>query len=175
MITNVRSLTPTKIDELQEFLNRKDISIAFITETWLRPAIVDSVIDIPGYTVLRKDRISDNHGGVCLYLRNDYSMCTELRNLTCCSNHEFLWVKLRPKRLPRDYSGLIIAVVYHPHWSEFKNNLMRDHLFQSLRIAESNYPNCALIVAGDFNRVDVTSIKRHFNLYQIVKRQKEKT
>ena len=174
MITNVKSLTP-KIDEVQEFLNRNDISIAFITETWLRPAIVDSVIDIPGYTVLRKDRISDNHGGVCLYLRNDYSMCTELRNLTCCSNHEFLWVKLRPKRLPRDYSGLIIAVVYHPHWSDFETNRMRDHLFQSLRIAESNYPNRALILAGDFSRLDVTSIKRHFNLHQIVKRQKEKT
>ena len=74
MITNVRSLT-TKIDEVQEFLNRNDISIAFITETWLRPAIVDSVIDIPGYTVLRKDRISDNHDGVCLYLRNEFIVC----------------------------------------------------------------------------------------------------
>ena len=51
---------------------------------------------------------------------------------------------------------------------------MRDHLFQSLRIAESNYPNCALIVAGDFNRLDVTSMKRHFNLHQIVKKAKRK-
>ena len=135
---------------------------------------MDSVIDIPGYTVLRKDRISDNHGGVCLYLRNDYSMCTELQNLACCSNHEILWLKLRPKHLPRDYSGLIIAVVYHPHLFEFKNSLMRDHLFQSLRIAESNYPNCALILAGDLNRLDVTSIKRHFNLYQVVKKAKRK-
>ena len=173
MITNVRSLTP-KIDEVQEFLNRNDISIAFITETWLRPAIVDSVIDIPGYTVLRKDRKSDNHGGVCLYLRNDYSMYTELRDLICCCDHEILWVNLRPKRLPRGYSGLIIAVVYHPHWSESENDLMRDHLFQSLRIAESKYPNCALIVAGDFNRLDVTSIKRHFNLHQIVKKATRK-
>ena len=48
---------------------------------------------------------------------------------------------------------------------------MHDHLFQSLRIAESNYPKCALIVAGDFNRLDVTSIKRHFNLHQIVKKE----
>ena len=50
MITNVRSLVH-KIDEVQEFLNRNDISIAFITETWLRPHIVDSVIDIPGCTL----------------------------------------------------------------------------------------------------------------------------
>jgi hypothetical protein len=68
MITNVRSLTP-KIEEVQEFLNRNDITMAFITETWLKPTIMDSVISIPGYTVLRKDRASDNHGGhvfICL-------------------------------------------------------------------------------------------------------------
>ncbi len=93
MITNVRSLTP-KIDEVQEFLNRNDISIAFITETWLKPAIMDFVINIPGYTVLRQDRTLDNHSGVCLYFRNDYPMYTELGDLTCCSDHEILWVKL---------------------------------------------------------------------------------
>ena len=42
---------------------------------------------------------------------------------------------------------------------------MRNHLFQSLGIAESKYPNCAL---SDVNHLDVTSIKRHFNLHQIV-------
>ena len=101
-------------------------------------------------------------------------MHTELRNLTCCGDDEILWVKLRPKRLPRGFSGLIIAVVYHPHWSESENDLMRYHLFQSLRIAESKYHNCALIVAGDFNRLDVASIKRHFNSHQIVKKATRK-
>jgi hypothetical protein len=46
-----------------------------------------------------------------------------------------------------------------PHWSQTENVLMRDDWFQSLTIAESKYPNCAFIVAGDFNRLDVTSIK----------------
>ena len=135
---------------------------------------MDSVINIPGYTVLRKDRASDNHGGVCLYIRNDYLMYTELRDLACCSDHEILWVQLRPTRLPRGFSSVIVAVIYHPHWSGTENDLMRDHLFQSLAIAESKYPNCAFIVAGDFNRLDVTSIKRHFNLKQIVKKATRK-
>ena len=47
---------------------------------------------------------------------------------------------------------------------------MRDHLFQSLALVESKYPNSALIVAGDFNRLDITSIKKHFCLKQIVKK-----
>ena len=173
MITNVRSLTP-KIEEVQEFVNRNDITMAFITEPWLKPTIMDSVINIPGYTVLRKDRASDNHGVVCLYIRNDYLMYTELRDLACCSDHEILWVQLLPKRLPRGFSSLIVAVVYHPHWSGTENDPMRDHLFQSLAIAESKYPNCAFIVAGDFNPLDVTSIKRHFNMQQIVKKTTRK-
>jgi hypothetical protein len=45
MITNVRSFTP-KI-EVQEFLNRNDITMAFITEIWLKRTIMDSVINIP--------------------------------------------------------------------------------------------------------------------------------
>ena len=51
---------------------------------------------------------------------------------------------------------------------------MRDHLFQSLLLAESRFPNCALIVAGDFNRLDVKSIQRHFRLKQIVKKPTRK-
>ena len=51
---------------------------------------------------------------------------------------------------------------------------MRDHLFQSLLLAESRFPNCALIVAGDFNRLDVKSIQRQFRLKQIVKKPTRK-
>ncbi len=45
MVTNVRSLV-RKIEEVQEFLNRNQISIAFVTETWLQPTITDSVVNI---------------------------------------------------------------------------------------------------------------------------------
>ena len=47
---------------------------------------------------------------------------------------------------------------------------MLDHLFQSLPVAESRYPFSILIVADDFNRLDVRSITKHFRLKQIVKK-----
>ena len=47
--------------------------------------------------------------------------------------------------------------------------IIREHLFNSLAVAESIYPNCTLIIAGDFNRLDATRLKRHFHLKQIVK------
>ena len=51
---------------------------------------------------------------------------------------------------------------------------MRYHLFQSFLLAESHFPNCALIVAGDFNRLDVKLIQRHFRLKQKVKKPTRK-
>ena len=58
--------------------------------------------------------------------------------------HIFLWLQLRPARL----LCLIVAVVYHPPGAD--DNSIRDHLFHSLVLAESKFPNCGIYVAGDF-------------------------
>ena len=60
-----------RVKEVCELVLRNNVSLAFITETWLHSSIAASVIDIPGYSVLRRDRLSDHHGGVCLYKRLD--------------------------------------------------------------------------------------------------------
>lgn len=145
-----------------------------MTETWLKSTILDSVIHIPGYSIIRRDRRVEDHGGVCLYLKDGCFKYKQLDELSCCPDHKVLWVKLQPHRLPRGFSSLIVAVVYHPHWTTPECNLLREHLFSSLSRAESRYPNCALIIGGDFNRLDVASIKRHFRLKQIVKKPTRK-
>ena len=61
------------------------------------------------------------------------------------------------------------SCVYHQHWSAAENEFMQEHLFQSLQLVESGFPDCALIVAGDFNRLDRKPIERHFSLKQTVK------
>lgn len=114
MVSDVMSLVP-KIDEIQEFLLRTKINLAVITETWLKDSVVDSVVDIPGYTIVRKDtRIVNSHGGVCLYIRDNILKYKLPEELNCCADHEILWVQLKADRLPRACSCLIAAVVYHP-------------------------------------------------------------
>ena len=165
-------------DFVQEFLLRTllrtQVDLAFITETRLKTTIANIVLDIPGYSIIRRDRMSNDHGGVCLYVKENGSRFKQLQELSCCDDHEVLWVQLRPNRLPRGFSSLIVAVVYHPHWAETENSSMREHLFRSLSLAESKFPNCALIVAGDFNRLDIKSLKKHFRLKQIVKKPTRK-
>ena len=167
------SLAP-KIVEVEEFIVRNKVSMAFITETWLKSTVVDSVVGISGYSIIRRDRSSEEHGGVCLYIMDGCFKVKLLSDISCCADHEVLWVQLQPTRLARGFSSIIAAVVYHPHWTVPENNSMRDHLFQSLALIESKYPNSTLIVAGDFNRLDIASIKRHFRLKQIVKKPTRK-
>ncbi len=76
--------------------------------------------------------------------------------------------------LSRGFSSLIVAVIYHPHWTTGENDYMREHLFQSLVRAKSTYLNCAIIIAGDFNRLNTSTIKKHFRLKQIVKKPTRK-
>ena len=49
------SLAP-KIDEVREFVLRKEVDLVFITETWLKECMSDGVIDIPDFSVVRHDR-----------------------------------------------------------------------------------------------------------------------
>ena len=62
MLTNVMSLAP-KIDDVREFIIRNDIDIALITEAWLKESVSDTVVDIPEFILLRRDRKLGNRGG----------------------------------------------------------------------------------------------------------------
>ena len=136
MLSNTMSLAP-KLVEIQEFLLRKRVDIGLITETWLNDNISDSFAHIDGYNLHRKDRLIKQHGGVCIYLR-DGIMYEVPENLNCCQDHEIFWLKLNPKRLPRGYSCLIVAVVYHLPGAD--SQLITNHLFQSLSAAEPTFP-----------------------------------
>lgn len=165
MLSNTMSLVP-KLDEVQEFLLKNNVDIGFITETWLKDRIFDSVVNIQGYTIYRKDRSIQEHGGVCIYIK-DHIKHEIPNNLQCCDEHEIFWIKLHPTRRPRRFSCIIAAVVYPPPASDIQS--ISNHLFQSLSAAESMFPNCGLIVAGDFNRLNTSSLQRHFKLKQLVK------
>ena len=42
-----------------------------LCETFLYEGILDSVVQIPGFIIVRSDRVSRPGGGVCLYLRKN--------------------------------------------------------------------------------------------------------
>ena len=83
------------------------------------------------------------------------------------SSFESLWIYLRPNRLPRGFSSLIIGIIYHP--PEDDDASFTEHLISSLDTALNKYPNAGIMLVGDFNRLNYRVIGNHFNLRQTVK------
>ena len=148
LLSNTMSLTP-KIDEVAFVMKQNHCDIAAITETWLKETIPDVSVNIEGYQLLRRDRKHKEHGGVCLYVINHI----QCKILACPYNEdrEVPWALLRPKRLPRGYSSIIVGVLYHP--PDANNNEMLQYLRTSMEYFEANYMNCGIILLGDFKFV----------------------
>ena len=157
LLSNVQSLAP-KIDEIQHCINNANLDLACLTETWLKEHIQDTVVAINGYNLIRLDRRSTDHGGVCMYIKNSikYSVL------------QVLWVKIQPTRLPRGISTIVVGVLYHPPCAD--NASMLNYLIEKLTSIESQYTNCGVIVLGDFNHLRhvINKVNHIFNLKQIV-------
>ena len=89
LLSNVMSLVP-KIDEVRVVTNSMSPDFISIKETWLQGHVDSNVVELNGYVLVRKDRHSGIHGGICMYLKNNI-----------------------PTRLPRGVYS-VIGTVYHP-------------------------------------------------------------
>ena len=66
-----------KLDELRFLLNKIDLDILCISETWLSQITSDNLVSIDGYTLFRRDRADGRRGGgACIYAKNTLS-CIE--------------------------------------------------------------------------------------------------
>ena len=85
------SLAP-KIDELRQFAKNHEPIIMCFTEAWLKDTVDSNAISIEHYSLVRKDRIRAQHGGVCIYVR-DYIPVTVISEYDS-DDVEILWCKL---------------------------------------------------------------------------------
>ena len=149
LLLNTMSLVP-KINEIAHTMNSVDTEIALFTETWLSGSVPDEPINISDYQVFRRDHVGWQHGGVCLYVKSSIQ-CSILSDFSHL-NHEVLWADLRLRHLPRGFSNIIVIVGVVYQYPDADDSAMRDYLVSSLVSLEATYPNCAFILAGDFNR-----------------------
>jgi exonuclease III len=157
------SLAP-KIDELREVSKQIDVDLICITESWLQNHIHD-VFEISGYNIVRRDRYQGEHGGVCVYVKNaiKYDILSELVS----NDFEAIWLKLKPLRLPRGISCIILCNLYHPPKGNDQDLI--NYLYEALTTIEIRLTNCGIIILGDFNKLNLSRLKNSFKLCQIVK------
>ena len=104
---------------------------------------------------------------MCAYILEENCKYKQPKDLNCCEDHESLRVYLRPNHLLHGFSCIIAGVIYRPPKAD--GLLIHDHLFHSLALTEACYPNCGLLVTGDFNFLKINGLLNHFRLKQIVK------
>jgi hypothetical protein len=73
---NITSL-PKHIDELRGLLADRPVDVLSINETRLDNSVADSDANIPGYEIIRRDRMTNGRfgGGVCFYVRTSVNYC----------------------------------------------------------------------------------------------------
>ena len=135
---NARSLIP-KIDALHAEVILENPDIICIVETWLSDEVNDTEIQIPGYSIIRKDR-NRHGGGVCVYISHAVTSISHLplhrQELECI----FL-------RVTKDSTKLTVGCFYRPPSSSF---CTLDMLADSIFLLNPTYLTDFVLI-GDFN------------------------
>ena len=164
LLCNARSVFP-KIDELRASLLFHPVDFVAVTESWLHADLPDSAVGIGGYEVHRKDRSGRRGGGVAAFVSSSVP-CKRLENMEH-PDFECLWLNLRPHRLPRSVTSIYFAVVYNPPNSPVQNDLV-SYLSDSVDSIRGQYPDCGIVVLGDFNNLDISYFCNQQRLIQVV-------
>ena len=152
-----------KIDALSALLITIDVGLVAVTKTWLKEDVPKDLVSIDGLSVQRRDRPHGRGVGVggevllCLCLTAFPLKDQDLEN----PSFECMWVWLRPHRLQRPLSSIITAVVYCPpdKSAQDRRDLVT-YLSDTIDIFRFRYPDCGIVILGDFNGLDTSDLSR---------------
>ena len=157
-----------KVDELSGVVAINDPTVALITESWLSADIPDSTINIGDkHSSFRLDRPTPG-GGVLAYIRSDLpaSRLSVLEE----EGREVLWLLLRPPRMPRPFSAVVLVGVYYPPGQTVEcEREMLNYLTHGLDTILTERPSTGVLICGDFNNLKLNTLCRRFNLQKLVK------
>ena len=157
---NAPSLYP-KIDELCFIALDLKLDCISVNETWLNHTFTDASVNVPNYSLFRKDRICSSHGGVALYIRS--SLNPEI------VDHNFLSECVAVKIKLKNCAITLVSMYRAP------NSLVSYHENIILDLEYIFSLGTDIILAGDFNydlskgnHNKVTEIENLYLLTQII-------
>ena len=84
---------------------------------------------------------------------------------------QILWtivlrVQIWLSRLPRGTQSIVVGTVYHPPSSS--DPFILAYLQEAVSNVEARFPDCRVILLGDFNKLDMIIIKNAYGVKQVV-------
>lgn len=137
----------TKLDEVRNLLQNSKVSVACFTESWLSPKISNRSIAIPGYKIIRNDRLYMRGGGIVFYVK-DHIRCNKVFGTVLQPDSENK-TECLALELRLGSEKLLIVGVYNP-----PDNDCSPFLADKLADFATRYDTVLLI--GDFN-TDLTT------------------
>ena len=112
---NVWSLVPS-VGEVNDILRAYSIDVLCISESWLSQNTASSLLNFPGYELLRKDRSEfydcGKGGGVCILFRDsDAIQVDTIPTGNPSSGLESLWISISTSYIT---TAAVVGVIYRP-------------------------------------------------------------
>ncbi len=121
LLANVQSLD-NKLCELRACISyqreTRDCCLICLTEMWMSAMVPDSAIELMEFSLQRSDRMKKLNGKskVCFFINNSWFDERNLHSIKsfCSPDLEFHMLLCRPFWLPREFTAVIVTVVYIP-------------------------------------------------------------
>ena len=140
---NINHLTDAKFEQINLVLTTStNIDILFVIETFLKPSKPDSLFNIPGYYMYRKDRTGRKNGGGLLAYVAEKVQTNRVSELDEDSV-ESLWLTVCPHNSKR---SILVGGVYRPPSSDKEHDLKIEQNIEMAYLRKQE-----MIIVGDFN------------------------
>jgi len=130
-------------------LIKEKTDVLCITETWLRENVKTSFIQIEGYNCIRKDRPLGRGGGVCIYVKEQYTI-KPIQSIEPLGTIENLWLRIQVNK----FKSFLVGVMYRPPNATAESFINIENMLSHIISLKENF-----YVLGDLNDDQLKSNK----------------
>ena len=158
-MTNARSILK-KFDELCVLQSTLQPNIIVITESWLKSDIDSSLLNLNSFLLFRDDRRGRVGGGVCVWCRD--FLCPELLPLPKHPFFDCVMIFCRKLHV------VLVSLYLPPCMSASDTVSVYSYICDALESHLLSHPDSSIVICGDFNDFNTSSLEVNFDLKNIV-------
>ena len=153
----------SKIDNFARDMEERESDLSFLTEVWEKSENkkhqfkLEELLELRGIKYISTPRPgAQRGGGAAIAVRLDKFHISKL-NIPLPRSVEVVWGLLKPKVVVGNISTIIVCCFYSPPRSR-KNRVLIDHLTVTLQTLLNTHPNAGVIISGDRNSIEISSL-----------------
>ena len=174
LLTNLQSFGKSgksdKTTELELVLQLNNIDVGVFSETWATDSAIKS-LEFEDYTMFHsiRDNCRRSSGGLSIFVKSTFP--AKKLDIIVPDHLEVLYVSLRPNKLPRSVSNIVLIGLYYPGTNSIYAPPQEDlilHINESIQFLYNKFSKPLIMLLGDFNDLKIIDISETCSLKQVV-------